>query len=152
MRVSAIFERLWLVKKGRCKLIRNRFVIPHDTIPSPVMHKRKKDNDTANWQWKWNIKLGMKNETDRQITRHSLPTRMCFIFFDPPHKIFEILPAHIAHNAKAFRANAETKALSKSAAYHQELSDILENIIRHKISPTFLQNLSLNLYLWNYLS
>jgi len=24
-----------------------------------IMHKRRKDNDTANWQWKWNIKLGM---------------------------------------------------------------------------------------------
>jgi len=35
---------------------------------------------------KMNIKLGMKNLTDRQITRHSLPTRMCFNFFFPPHK------------------------------------------------------------------
>ena len=57
----------------------------------------------------------MKNETDRQITRHSLPTRMCFNFFYPPHKNFEILPTHIAHIAKAPQANAETKALSKSA-------------------------------------
>jgi hypothetical protein len=57
----------------------------------------------------------MKNETDRQITRHSLPTQMCFNFFYPPHKNFEILPTHIAHIAKAPRANAATKALSKSA-------------------------------------
>ena len=57
----------------------------------------------------------MKNETDKQITRHSLPTRMCFNFFYPPHKNFEILPTHIAHIAKAPRANATTKALSKSA-------------------------------------
>lgn len=57
----------------------------------------------------------MKNETDRQITRHTLPTRMCFNFFYPPHKNFEILPTHIAHIAKAPRANATTKALSKSA-------------------------------------
>lgn len=57
----------------------------------------------------------MKNETDRQITRHSLSTRMCFNFFFPPHKNFEILPTHIAHIAKAPQANAETKALSKSA-------------------------------------
>ena len=54
----------------------------------------------------------MKNETDRQITRHSLPTRMCFNFFYPPHKNFEILPTHIAHIAKATQANAATKALS----------------------------------------
>lgn len=26
-------------KKGRCKLIGNRFVIPHDTIPSNVSNK-----------------------------------------------------------------------------------------------------------------
>lgn len=49
-----------------------------------------------------------------QITRHSLPTRMRFKFFYPPHKNFE-MPTHIAHIAKAPRANAETKALSKSA-------------------------------------
>ena len=36
MRVSVVFGRLWPVKKGRCKLIGNRFVIPHDTIPSNV--------------------------------------------------------------------------------------------------------------------
>ena len=57
----------------------------------------------------------MKNETDRQITRHSLPTRMCFNFFYPPHKNFEILPTHIAHIAKAPQARTATKALSKSA-------------------------------------
>jgi len=57
----------------------------------------------------------MKNETDRQIIRHPLPTRMCFNFFYPPHKNFEILPTHIAHIAKAPRANATNKALSKSA-------------------------------------
>lgn len=28
-------------KKGRCKLIGNRFVIPHDTIPSNVRHYKK---------------------------------------------------------------------------------------------------------------
>ena len=57
----------------------------------------------------------MIKETDRQITRHSLPTQKCFNFFYPPHKNFEILPTHIAHIAKAPQANAETKALSKSA-------------------------------------
>jgi len=40
---------------------------------------------------------------------------MCFNFFYPPHKNFEILPTHIAHIAKAPQANAATKALSKSA-------------------------------------
>jgi hypothetical protein len=40
---------------------------------------------------------------------------MCFNFFYPPHKNFEILPTHIAHIAKAPRANATTKALPKSA-------------------------------------
>jgi hypothetical protein len=31
-------------KKGRCKLIGFRFVIPHDTIPSNVGAHAKKDN------------------------------------------------------------------------------------------------------------
>jgi hypothetical protein len=64
----------------------------------------------------------MKNETDRQITRpayrtgrRSLPSQLCFNFFYPPHKNFEILPTHIAHIAKAPQANSETKALAKSA-------------------------------------
>lgn len=35
----------------------------------------------------------MKNVIDRQITRHSLPTRMGFNFFYPQHKNFEIQPA-----------------------------------------------------------
>ena len=72
----------------------------------------------------------MKNETDRQITRHSLPTLMCFNFFYPPHKNFEILPTHIAHIAKAPQANAATKALSKSA--------ILQTLKRKSLSLKFL--------------
>ena len=42
MRVSEVFEGSWLVKKGRCILIGNRFVIPHDTIPSNVTSNDKK--------------------------------------------------------------------------------------------------------------
>ena len=34
MLVSVVFERLWEVKKSRCKLIGNRLVLPHDTILS----------------------------------------------------------------------------------------------------------------------
>ena len=33
MRDSAVFERLWLVKKDGCKLTGIRFIIPHHTIP-----------------------------------------------------------------------------------------------------------------------
>jgi len=66
----------------------------------------------------------MKNETDRQITQHSLPTRLCFNFFYPPHKNFEILPTHIAHIAKAPQANAATKALSKCAILPTRRSNI----------------------------
>jgi len=65
----------------------------------------------------------MKNETERQITRHSLPSRMCLNFFNPPHKNFEIQPTHIAHIAKAPQANAETKALSKSAILLRNLKN-----------------------------
>jgi len=38
-----------------------------------------------------------------------------FVFFFPPQKNTERNPTHIAHIAKAPQANAETKALSKSA-------------------------------------
>ena len=70
-----------------------------------------------------NIKLGMKNETDRQIAQHLLPTRMCFNFFYPAHKNF-IMPTHIAHIAKAPQANAITKALSKSAIFPTHLRNL----------------------------
>ena len=36
----------------------------------------------------------MKNETDRQITRHSLPTRMCFNFFTHRTKILKCQPTN----------------------------------------------------------
>ncbi len=42
MRVSEVFEGLWLVKKSRSKLIGNRLVLPHDTIPSNVSRQCKK--------------------------------------------------------------------------------------------------------------
>jgi len=47
-----------------------------------------------------------------------------FCFFLPPTKKEERNRAHIAHIAKAPRANAETKALSKSAILptHKEKS------------------------------
>jgi hypothetical protein len=38
-----------------------------------------------------------------------------FVFFFPPRKKRRRNPTHIAHIAKAPRANAKTKALSKSA-------------------------------------
>lgn len=38
--VSAVYERLWLVKKSQCKLIGNRHVIPHYTIPSNLSQHR----------------------------------------------------------------------------------------------------------------
>mgnify|MGYP006914489438 FL=1 len=73
----------------------------------------------------------MKNKTDRQITRHSLPTRMCFKFFYPPHKNFEILPTHIAHIAKAPLAIAASKALSKSAILLSRKENEVVKIILH---------------------
>ncbi|HPE34838.1 MAG TPA: hypothetical protein PLI65_08585 [Bacteroidales bacterium] len=53
----------------------------------------------------------MKNETNRKITRHSLPTRMCFNFFYPPHKNFEILPTHITHDLSRFVGIAKAPRL-----------------------------------------
>jgi len=75
-----------------------------------------------------NIKLGMKNKTDRQISRHSLPTRMCFNFFYPTHKNFEILPTHITHIAKATQASAAAEALSKSAILPTRLRTVTSKL------------------------
>jgi len=52
---------------------------------------------------------------------------MCFNFFYPPHKNFEILPTHTAHIAKAQQANAATKALSKSAILPTHKENINQN-------------------------
>jgi hypothetical protein len=38
------FRRFAARKKGQCKLIGNRFVIPHDTIPSTVSGHFKRQN------------------------------------------------------------------------------------------------------------
>ncbi len=67
----------------------------------------------------------MKNETDKQITRHSLPTQKCFNFLTHRTKILK-LPTHIAHIAKAPQASAETKALSKSAILPTHRRNIIE--------------------------
>jgi len=56
---------------------------------------------------------------------------MCFKFFYPPHKNFEILPTHIAHIAKAPHANATTKALSKSAILLSHKENEVVKIILH---------------------
>jgi hypothetical protein len=50
---------------------------------------------------------------------------MCINFFYPPHKNFEILPTHIAHIAIAPQANAQTKALAKSAILPTRLQKTL---------------------------
>ena len=60
-----------------------------------------------------------------------MPTRMCFKFFYPPHKNFEILPTHIAHIAKAPRAIAASKALSKSAILLSRKENEVVKIILH---------------------
>jgi hypothetical protein len=50
-----------------------------------------------------------------------------FCFFLPPAKNEERNPTHIAHIAKAAYANAETKALSKSAIFLTLLNKWLIN-------------------------
>ena len=54
----------------------------------------------------------MKNEIDRQITRHS--SRPDVFYFLSIAQILQLL-THIVHIAKAPQANAQNKALSKSA-------------------------------------
>jgi hypothetical protein len=45
MRVLAVCERLWLVKKVGGKLIRNSFEIPHETLPSKIKEAKKNKSD-----------------------------------------------------------------------------------------------------------
>ena len=64
---------------------------------------------------------GQKNEIlTRAESRHS--SRPDVFYFLPTTYFLKQLPTHIAHIAKAPRANTETKALSKSAILqtHQE--------------------------------
>jgi hypothetical protein len=57
---------------------------------------------------------GQKNEIQtRKESRHS--SRPDVFYFLPSAHFLKQLPTHIAHIAKAPQANAETKALSKSA-------------------------------------
>jgi len=57
---------------------------------------------------------GQKNEiSTRPKSRHS--NRPDVFYFLPTAHFLKQLPTHIAHIAKAPQANAETKALSKSA-------------------------------------
>jgi len=70
----------------------------------------------------------MKIETDKQITRHSLTTRMCLNFCYLPQKKFAIQPTHIAHIAKAPRASAPTEALPKSAILSTQLGTVISKL------------------------
>jgi len=57
---------------------------------------------------------GLKKEiSTRPKSRHS--SRPDVFYFLPTAHFLKQLPTHIAHIAKATQANAETKALSKSA-------------------------------------
>ncbi len=59
---------------------------------------------------------GQKNEiSTRQESRHTSRPDV-FYFFSTAHFLKQLL-THIAHIAKATQANAETKALSKSAIF-----------------------------------
>jgi len=67
----------------------------------------------------------MKNETDRQITRHSLPTQMCFNFFYPPHKYLQIQATHIAHIGKSHQPTRRPKLAKECNLLHLEHSQYL---------------------------
>jgi hypothetical protein len=55
----------------------------------------------------------MKNETDRQITRHSLPTRMCFNFLTNRTKILKFY-CQPTNGTFAFAPTHEAKTSAKS--------------------------------------
>jgi hypothetical protein len=66
---------------------------------------------------------GQKNEIlTRPERRHSSRPNV-FYFFATPHFLKQ-LPTHIAHIAKAPRANAEIKALSKSAILQSHIVNV----------------------------
>jgi len=63
---------------------------------------------------------GQKNEIMTRLeNRHS--SRPDVFYFLPTSHFLKQLPTHIAHIAKAPQANAETKALSKSAILQTQL-------------------------------
>jgi hypothetical protein len=62
---------------------------------------------------KMNIKLGMKNETDRQISRHSLPTHKCFIFLTHRTKILKFY-SQPTNGTFAFALTHEANPSAKS--------------------------------------
>jgi hypothetical protein len=85
-----------------------------------------------------------KNEIlTRQESRHS--SRPDVFYFLPSAHFLKQLPTHIAHIAKARQANAETKALPKSAIYlhslkqdicrYNELSKKTSNLCLIKVPP-----------------
>ena len=88
MRVSEVFEGLWLVKKGRCKLIGNRFVIPHDTIPSTVVRKPPRQKHRAKLMRRNEIEIP-RNPNAQSI---SLSAHPCKRPFAAKHMLF--LPTH----------------------------------------------------------
>jgi len=75
-----------------------------------------------------NFKLGMKKETDRQITRHSLPTRMCFNFLTHRTKILKFFQSTNGTFAFAPTHNANTSAKSKEPFF---INAVKTNIINH---------------------
>jgi len=99
--------------KSSCNLTGIRFEMPNvsytRTLPPSVIDRqghRKNEKQT--------IVKGQKNEIlTRPESRYS--SRPDVFYFLPTAHFLKQLPTHIAHIAKAPRANAETNALSKSA-------------------------------------
>jgi len=71
---------------------------------------------------------GQKNEISKRPESRHLSQPDVFYFLPTAHFLKQ-LPTHIAHIAKAPRANAPAKALSKSAILPTHTSRIIVNLI-----------------------
>ena len=68
-----------------------RRVTPTKLTAGPLCTSGEKTTTPQIDYEKWIIKLEMENETDRQITRHLLPTRMCFNLLTHRTKILKFI-------------------------------------------------------------
>ena len=75
------------------------------------MHKRKKQKHMK-MTMIWNIKLDMKNKTERQIALHSLPTPNVFNFFPLRTKILKFCQP--TNGTFDFAQTHESNTLAKS--------------------------------------
>lgn len=104
-RLLKVFSRIKLL----CRLIVNRPVIPNFSYSHRYAQAEKRQRHS-----KMTMKLDMKNETDRQITRHSLPTKKYFNFFTHRTKILKFYCHRTLHTFASRSNQPSCQNLQKS--------------------------------------